>query len=233
MRVRGVKFEFPYDKSSFTDRYTRQSRKQACSTIVAHLSKDGLMFIHPTQNRSITPREAARIQSFPDWFIFPSARTHAFRLIGNAVPPLIGEAVGLAAKKFIQSGFKNQITTPFAFASRSEAVEELEQLAKLGRHELRSLPSKRILAGWHALLFLLPGLHPNNALDHGKVVEVVRGKVGKRPEKLLGRRYMRSGWPISLELIGREAWRRYKANRISDDKFYCVEAQRAGFEASS
>ena len=75
MRVRGVKFEFPYDKSSFKDRYTRQSRWQPCSTIVAHLSKDGLMFIHPTQNRSLTPREAARIQSFPDWFRFPESRT--------------------------------------------------------------------------------------------------------------------------------------------------------------
>jgi DNA (cytosine-5)-methyltransferase 1 len=89
---RGVEFEFPYDKTSFRDRYTRQSRREPCSTIVAHLSKDGLMFIHPTQNRSITAREAARIQSFPDWFKFPVARTHQYRLIGNAVPPLVGEA---------------------------------------------------------------------------------------------------------------------------------------------
>ncbi len=91
---RGVEFEFPYDKSTFKDRYTRQHRMKPCSTIVAHLSKDGLMFIHPTQNRSLTPREAARIQSFPDWFEFPIARTHQFRVIGNAVPPLVSEAVG-------------------------------------------------------------------------------------------------------------------------------------------
>ena len=51
------------------------------------------------QNRSLTPREAARVQSFPDWFVFPAARTHSFRLIGNAVPPLIAEAVGLAKKE--------------------------------------------------------------------------------------------------------------------------------------
>jgi DNA (cytosine-5)-methyltransferase 1 len=93
MRDRAVKFEFPYDKSSFKDRYTRQSRWHPCSTVVAHLSKDGLMFIHPTQNRSFTPREAARIQSFPDWFQFPIARTHQFRVIGNAVPPLVSEAI--------------------------------------------------------------------------------------------------------------------------------------------
>jgi DNA (cytosine-5)-methyltransferase 1 len=81
---RGVRFEFPYDKETFKDRYTRQHRNEPCSTIVAHLSKDGLMFIHPTQNRTLTPREAARVQSFPDWFEFPIARTHQFRVIGNA-----------------------------------------------------------------------------------------------------------------------------------------------------
>lgn len=87
--ARGEKMEFLYKRSCFQDRYKRQHREKLCSTIVAHLSKDGLMFIHPTQNRSLTPREAARIQTFPDWFRFPVARTHQFRLIGNAVPPLV------------------------------------------------------------------------------------------------------------------------------------------------
>jgi DNA (cytosine-5)-methyltransferase 1 len=89
--ARGEKMEFLYNRSCFKDRYKRQHREELCSTIVAHLSKDGLMFIHPTQNRSLTPREAARIQFFSDWFQFPVARTHQFRLIGNAVPPLAAE----------------------------------------------------------------------------------------------------------------------------------------------
>jgi DNA (cytosine-5)-methyltransferase 1 len=78
MKKRGIKFEFPYGQIYFSmDRYTRQSRRQPCSTIVAHLSKDGLMFIHPTQNRSLTPREAARVQSFQTGFGFPHrAPTH-------------------------------------------------------------------------------------------------------------------------------------------------------------
>ena len=88
--ARRVRMEFPYNRDHFKDRYTRQHRNRLCSTILAHLSKDGLMFIHPTQNRSLTPREAARVQSFPDWFVFPSLQTDAFRLIGNAVPPLVG-----------------------------------------------------------------------------------------------------------------------------------------------
>src|SRR3569833_159788 len=103
---RGIQFEFPYDKKNFKDRYTRQHRNEACSTIVAHLSKDGLMFIHPTQNRSLTPREAARVQTFPDWFEFPEARTHAFRVIGNAVPPLVGDAIGMAVKSYLEKSMK-------------------------------------------------------------------------------------------------------------------------------
>lgn len=99
---RGVQFEFPYDKTIFQDRFTRQSRHSTCSTIVAHLSQDGLMFIHPTQNRSLTPREAARIQSFPDWFEFPVAMSHQFKAIGNAVPPLVAEALGHAISRFLK-----------------------------------------------------------------------------------------------------------------------------------
>ena len=48
--------------------------------------------------------------------------------------------------------------------------------------------------------------------------------------ELLSRRHVRSGWPVALELIGREAWRRYEHNELSDDEFYCVAAQRAGLE---
>lgn len=254
MRDRGVQFEFPYDKSSFKDRYTRQSRWHPCSTIVAHLSKDGLMFIHPTQNRSLTPREAARIQSFPDWFRFPEARTHAFRLIGNAVPPLIGEAVGLEVKEFLQGAYASGV--PFAVSrrkhgptqdsvrrdagrnphdacaprSRPEAARELERLAHLDRRALRALPTDDFLRGWHALLFLFPGLHPDNARDHGDTIEEVPTEQLGLPgfERLLARRHTRSGWPVALELIGREALRRHDRKEITDDELYCVEAQRAG-----
>lgn len=99
--ARGVKMDFPYNRGVFKDRYTRQHRNRLCSTIVAHLSKDGLMFIHPTQQRSLTPREAARVQSFPDWFVFPVARTHQYRLIGDSVPPLLAQAIGRGVKNYL------------------------------------------------------------------------------------------------------------------------------------
>ena len=254
MRERGVVFEFPYDKSSFKDRYTRQCRRQPCSTIVAHLSKDGLMYIHPTQNRSLTPREAARIQSFPDWFRFPISRTHAFKLIGNAVPPLIGEAVGLAVKEYIhqatacgipqaairRTGFPIQFNVGresepcnkgrCSLNSREDAVRDLERLAQLDRRALRALPTIEFLRGWYALLFLFPGLHPDNALDHGPAIESSPGCNFILPgfEELLSRRYSRSGWPVALDLIGREAWRRYELKEIGGDELYCVQAQKAG-----
>ena len=243
MRDRAIKFEFPYDKSSFKDRYTRQSRWHPCSTIVAHLSKDGLMFIHPTQNRSFTPREAARIQSFPDWFRFPEARTHSFRLIGNAVPPLVAEAVGLAVKKFLgaPSSGPARIETSDrtqrragsetgAPQSRHAAACELQRLAGLDRPTLRALPPEEFLRGWRALLFLFPGLHPDNALDHGKHIEedTPHRLSVHALEKLATRRYARSGWPVARELIGLEAWWRYENEQITSDELYCVEVQRAG-----
>ena len=220
---RGVVFDYPYDKSSFKDRYTRQSRWHPCSTIVAHLSKDGLMFIHPTQKRSLTPREAARIQSFPDWFRFPKARTQAYRLIGNAVPPLIGEAVGLAVKSYLDAcarssrreeahsetrnaalgmGEGDQILLTSVATMRQTAARELERLAELDRRALRALPTEEFLRGWHALLLLFPGLHPDSAIDHGGAIEEVPTERLGLPgfERELDRRHVRSGWPVALEL---------------------------------
>lgn len=245
---RGVRFEFPYDKTSFKDRYTRQHRNQPCSTIVAHLSKDGLMFIHPVQNRSLTPREAARVQTFPDWFVFPEARTHAFRVIGNAVPPLIAEAVGRAICAFLSPEPVPPATTArpaprrapepparpdFALpADRAEAVRWLEPFTntKTDRRTLRAMETTSFLRAWHALLWLFPDLHPDNAVEHGD--ERHEDAAASPDVAPLGReRYTRSGWPVMLEGFGREAWRRFEAGEFSDEAFYCAEAQRAGLDA--
>jgi len=109
----------------------------------------------------------------------------------------------------------------------------LQRLAGLDRRELRDLPTEQFLHGWRALLFVFPGLHPDNALDHGNQIEEVSPDQLALPGfgELFSRRYSRSGWPVALDFIADEAWRRFKSGRMSARKFYCVDAQRAGLAA--
>lgn len=85
-----------YRSDMFTDKYKRLSWPELSRTITAHIAKDGYWYIHPDQHRTLSIREAARIQTFPDDFRFAGAQTHRYRQIGNAVPPLLGRAVGEA-----------------------------------------------------------------------------------------------------------------------------------------
>jgi DNA (cytosine-5)-methyltransferase 1 len=85
-----------YDMNSFMDKYKKHKWDKPCSTIFAHLQKDGNRFIHPNQARTFTPREAARIQSFPDSFFFEGPVTKKFQQIGNAVPPLLAKKLAEA-----------------------------------------------------------------------------------------------------------------------------------------
>ena len=83
-----------YDQKGFKDKMRRIRWDRAAPTVVAHLAKDGYMFIHPEHHRMITVREAARFQSFPDAFEFKGSMSSQFRQVGNAVPPLLAEALG-------------------------------------------------------------------------------------------------------------------------------------------
>jgi DNA (cytosine-5)-methyltransferase 1 len=85
-----------YSANSFKDKMRRIRWDHPAPTIVAHLAKDGYMFIHPFRDRTISVREAARFQSFPDSFEFSGSMTSQFRQVGNAVPPLLAEALGKA-----------------------------------------------------------------------------------------------------------------------------------------
>lgn len=81
-----------YSAEKYTDKYKKLAWDELSRTITAHIAKDGYWYIHPQQLRTLTVREAARVQTFPDHFRFAGTRSDAFRQIGNAVPPLLGEA---------------------------------------------------------------------------------------------------------------------------------------------
>ncbi|MFA5063167.1 MAG: DNA cytosine methyltransferase [Candidatus Omnitrophota bacterium] len=82
-----------YGMETFEDKYRKQRWHAPCTTVFAHLEKDGNRFIHPRQKRTLTPREAARIQSFPDDFVFCGPYSKKFKQIGNAVPPLLASRI--------------------------------------------------------------------------------------------------------------------------------------------
>lgn len=82
-----------YRSDTFNDKYKRLDWDDLSRTITAHIAKDGYWYIHPAEHRTLTVREAARIQTFPDRFRFSGTRSDAFRQIGNAVPPILGRAV--------------------------------------------------------------------------------------------------------------------------------------------
>ena len=93
------------NRKSFVDRFKIvEGDTNACHTMMAHIAKDGHYFIHPdiNQARSISVREAARIQSFPDNYYFEGSRTAAFMQIGNAVPPLLAEAIAKEIKRILK-----------------------------------------------------------------------------------------------------------------------------------
>lgn len=228
--ARGVEMEFPYDRDNFKDRYTRQHRDQLCSTIVAHLKKDGLMFIHPTQTRSLTPREAARVQSFPDTFWLPEARTNSFAQIGNAVPPLVGKAIGSAIYEYLLNANVGDSVAPKLNVelpdSLDAAVKQVEFFVESTcLHPLTDLPKDEFLKAWWAVGFLHPNLHPDAALDNGKALS-------PGPKRgvsfVIEPVYVRSGWPVELIPIAVEARRRFDEGTFSEDEYYCSAAVVAG-----
>jgi len=228
--ARGIEMEFPYDREHFKDRYTRQHRGQLCSTIVAHLKKDGLMFIHPTQTRSLTPREAARVQSFPDTFEFPQERTRSYSEIGNAVPPLVGKAVGLAINEYLSQPHTSDTVLAHMDtvlpASREQAIHDLEVFVEsLFLKNITQLPKAEFLKAWWAVGYLHPNLHPDAAMDNGKAVS--RG-TKRGVSFVIEPIYVQSGWPVELIPVAQEARRRFDNKLLSEDEYYCSVAVMAG-----
>ena len=91
------------EKSNHTKRYGRVTKDGLASTILTKCDPHWGAFIHYDQDRSFTVREAARIQSFPDHYIFNGTIAEQFAQVGNAVPPLLAKAIGLSIKNLIEN----------------------------------------------------------------------------------------------------------------------------------
>lgn len=94
----------PYARRNdiFKDKYYKLEEDKVSKTITAHMKFDCNMYIHPTQARGLTPREAARIQSYPDDYFFRGSYTKTYMQIGNSVPPLLGRAIATVVLKYLQ-----------------------------------------------------------------------------------------------------------------------------------
>jgi DNA (cytosine-5)-methyltransferase 1 len=115
----------PYDVTKFPNRWWKLKPDFPVRTLMAHIGKDTYSHIHydPTQARTISVREAARLQSFPDGFVFRGTMNPAFRQIGNAVPPLMASALAELIREDLQAaaGLPTGETNPAAPALRVAA----------------------------------------------------------------------------------------------------------------
>lgn len=132
-----------YRSDIFTDKYKRLEWDNLCRTITAHIAKDAYWYIHPEQDRTLSIREAARVQTFPDRFRFAGEPSHRYRQIGNAVPPLLAHAVGLALLGIVRQRQSTHRAKTDAFRSN---------LLRWHRRNIRDYPWRAGARPWTVLL---------------------------------------------------------------------------------
>ena len=96
----------PYSRRNgiFKDKYYKLEENQVCKTITSHMKFDCNSYIHPWEARGLSPREAARIQTFPDNYFFQGSQNLWYAQIGNAVPVKLAEIIGKSIMCFLKGG---------------------------------------------------------------------------------------------------------------------------------
>jgi DNA (cytosine-5)-methyltransferase 1 len=136
-----------YRDDIFEDKYKRLNWDEPSRSITAHLARDGYWYIHPEQHRCLSIREAARVQSFPDWFRFCGYPSHAYKQIGEAVPPLLGKHIGKSALEAI-----DQHKPAVNHIATSTLAKTLEQWLENEPEKNLTAPWRRSTNLWHILL---------------------------------------------------------------------------------
>jgi DNA (cytosine-5)-methyltransferase 1 len=185
-----------YRADIFDDKYKRLDENDLSRTITAHIARDGYWYIHPRQNRTLTVREAARLQTFPDHIRFAGPPSAAFRQIGNAVPPLLGEHLGRSLREALTAAVPAGCATSAVAGQLSDWFEARTGLAVPW---LRARTRWQVIAA-ETLLDRSPAAHvrhlwpvirgwgePDGVLAAADLVREVAGWVnrGQRAERLL------------------------------------------------
>lgn len=100
---KSIEHIMPYKNRNhiFKDKYFKLKEDEVCKTITSHMKFDCNMYIHPNQARGLSPREAARVQTFPDYYIFEGSLSFWYAQIGNAVPVKLAEFIGKEIIKYL------------------------------------------------------------------------------------------------------------------------------------
>lgn len=100
---KSIEHIMPYKSRNhiFKDKYYKLNENEVCKTITSHMKFDCNMYIHPNQARGLSPREAARVQTFPDYYVFKGTPNNWYAQIGNAVPVKIAEFIGKEIIKYL------------------------------------------------------------------------------------------------------------------------------------
>ena len=173
-----------YRSDIFDDKYLRLSFDDLSRTITAHIAKDGYWYIHPREDRTLSIREAARIQTFPDRFRFAGHPSTRYRQIGNAVPPLLASAIATSLRSALDPDMGNRTAGELDGTHEPDDHPFRDDLVSWFKANRREFPWRRSdLSQWQTLLIEMC-LHRTRAEQVAQIADELL-TLGGTPESFL------------------------------------------------
>ena len=173
-----------YRSDIFDDKYLRLSFDDLSRTITAHIAKDGYWYIHPREDRTLSIREAARIQTFPDRFRFAGHPSTRFQQIGNAVPPLLASAIASSLARTLNSHSASERIANLDSTHETTDSHFRDVLTRWFKGNGRQFPWRlSSLSPWQHLMVEMC-LHRTKAEQVAKVVQELLA-LGRTPQEFL------------------------------------------------